>query len=262
MIPEVMQFSCCDHPFRVGITRCADFECECTELYFSLREVTDDGRPVPEGRTLEVRVDGDTWQEIDAPSRDAQSEQMVRELLDGYPTTGKEHLQQDVREKRRAVRRLRNFRLDPDMIAEGTLVAFGEIISDRRHGAKVWSFAYDWEHDGDYYLLEDLYCCNPTCPCRDVHVSFFRCSRSTKTQRKPVTEEQFVAILSLDGKWRIGNCYKCSEAKAKELLRAWRQDEPDFMRSCAPSLVLGAGTITLSPGFQFAGVAIWCLSAV
>jgi hypothetical protein len=207
-------------------------ECECAKVFFDLREVSESGQPIPAGLSLKIHVDGDTWREIDPPPRDALAAQIVQEFLDGHPASAREHLQRRIREKRHMVRRLRDYRISPDLMERGLLIAFGEIICDRRHGgATASSFAYEWEHDGVFYLLDDLYCPNPACHCRDVRVSFFRCVPSSGPRRGLTMEERFSAIVTLDGKWRIADCDKCTEAEAKELLRAWRRDEPDHLET-------------------------------
>ena len=171
----------------------------------------------------------DTWQEVAAPPRDRLAAQIVRELLDDYPASGKDYLQHQVREKRRVARRLRDYRFPERVFKEGGLIAFRQILSDDFPGSVDASlFAYQWKHDGDYYLLDDLYCPNPVCKCREVHVVFLH-GRDSGPDQPLRPEEQFVASLSLDGKWRIDECYTCTEAEAKALLRAWRKDEPDHL---------------------------------
>ncbi len=229
MMPNVVRFSCSQNPFRVTIIACSAPECDCTHLFFTLQEVTDDGRLVTGGLTLKIRVDGDTWQEVAAPPRDRVADQIVRELLDDYPASGKAYLQQQAREKRRVARRLRTYRFPDHVFEDGKLILFRDIISegleDRLDTA---SFAYQWEHGGDLYLLDDLYCPNPVCKCRDVHVAFLHC-HDAGSDRPLAIKERFVAIVSLDGRWRIDECYTCTEAEAKALLRAWRKEEPDHL---------------------------------
>lgn len=230
MMPEVVRFACGGNPFRVEVARCGDLDCECTDLFFDLREVAEDGRPVPGGQALRIRIDGDTWQEIEPPARDPRTAQIVQELLDGYPVKGKEHLQRQVRNKRRAARRLKVYRFPPHLMEEGRLIAFREIISDDPDGIyEPSSFAYEWFHGDDYYLLDDLYCPNPGCKCREVHVSFVRVGRPSAADPNPPSEERFAASLSLDGKWRIRACLKCTEAEAKALLGEWRRKEPGHL---------------------------------
>lgn len=230
MMPEVVRFSGGGNPFRVEVARCGDLNCECTDLFFDLREVAEDGRPVPGGQALRIRIDGDTWQEIEPPARGPRVTQIVQELLEGYPAKGREHLQRQVRAKRRAARRLKDYRFPLHLMEEGRLIAFREIISDGLDGTyDAWSFAYEWSYGDDYYLLDDRYCPNPGCKCREVHVSFVRCGRPGETGKNRASKELFTASLSLNGKWRIRHCYECTEAEAKAILGAWRRDEPEHL---------------------------------
>lgn len=227
MMPKVVRFSCSQSPFQVTVTGCNDLTCDCTELSFLLREVGKTGELPPDGLNVKIRVDAETWQEVAAPPRDPVSAQMVRELLDDYPASEKERLQYLAREKRRIAHRLRDYRFPEHVFEEGGLIAFREILSDELVGDVDASlFAYQWEHGGDLYLLDDFYCPNPACRCQEVHVTFLRC-RDSGTGQPLHSEDCFDASMTLDGEWRIDHCYSCTEVEAKALLRAWRKHEPN-----------------------------------
>lgn len=223
MKPQQVRFSSRPRPFRVTPSSCQNPECECTEVTFRLAETSAGGRPTDAPLEFEIRVDGETWQEIDPPSRSPEIAELVREFLRDYPAAERKTLEEACREKKQIARRLRQYRIDPRLIEEGKLVSFSEILSERGSITTGGSsYAYHFEHEGVEYLVDDLYCPNPRCRCREVHLAFMRCTRVKEPKEKIVVKESFAAKVSLGGTVAVVEAYDCPRRTAEAILSAWR----------------------------------------
>ena len=134
MRPEVVRFSSHPRPFRVEIIRCANLECGCTEVAFNFRERVKRSRAAVEGMAFQVLMNGQTWEEIDPPTRPPAIARLVQEFLHDYPPGDRESIQRLTEEKGQIARDLRDYRIDPKWIEDGTLVPFGAILYDRTSG--------------------------------------------------------------------------------------------------------------------------------
>ena len=231
MKPELIRFSSHPRPFRVETVHCTNLECECTEVTFHFRELVEDGKSTAEAMVFQVRLDSQTWEEIVPPHRLPEVAQLVQEFLRDYPRGEREAIQELCQEKSRIARRLQEHRIDPQWVEDGTLVAFGEIIYDRAGGkADGSSFLYSFEHEGEKYLVDDLYCPNPECHCHEVHLAFVRCVPSSRPGNEVVAEDRFLAQLSFDGRAEVVECQRGTMGEAKTVLSAWQEHYGDDLR--------------------------------
>ncbi len=205
------------------ITRCANLDCECTEVAFHFRELMESGQDAAKALVFHVRMAGQMWEEIAPPSRSAEVDRLVQEFLRDYPPGEREAIQRRSEEKLRHVQRLREYRIDLESIEDGALVAFGEILYDRKGGkAESASFFDSFEHAGERYYVDDLYCPNPDCLCNEVHLFFFR-RVSTSEPGGLKAENRFLAKLSLDGRADVVKRYCGTPSEAKAVLSTWQE---------------------------------------
>ena len=224
MKPELVRFSSHPRPFWVKTVRCTNLECECTEVTFHFHEVVEDGESTTEAIVFQVRLDGRTWEEIVPSDRSPKVARLAEEFLRDYPPGEREAIEEACREKSRIVRRLQEYRIDPQSVEEGMLVSFGEIIHGRADGiADSSSFLDRFEHDGEEYLVDDLYCPNPECHCHDVHLDFVRCVPSRGSRNRVVAKACFLAKLSFDGRTEILECERGTPDGAKAVLSVWQE---------------------------------------
>ena len=71
-------------PLWVRGSLCANPECECRDVFLELLDHADGGGAGHGPPVLEMRVDTETWQEVDAPKRPAPLEALAREFLREY----------------------------------------------------------------------------------------------------------------------------------------------------------------------------------
>ncbi len=224
MRPEVVRFSSHPRPFRVEIIRCANLECGCTEVAFNFRERVKRSRAAVEGMAFQVLMNGQTWEEIDPPTRPPAIARLVQEFLHDYPPGDRESIQRLTEEKGQIARRLRDYRIDPKWIEDGTLVPFGAILYDRTSGkADSASFLDRFRHAGEGYLVDDLYCPNPECHCDAVHLAFVRRVPSGERGGGVAAESQFLARLSFDGRAEIVERHFGTPSEAEAILSTWQK---------------------------------------
>lgn len=92
---------------------CANPECECGEVFLGLFDRASGGRTGRVRPVLELRVDAQTWQEVNAPERPAPLEALAREFLREYSAADRAEWQDEIERKRRQARRLREHCFDP-----------------------------------------------------------------------------------------------------------------------------------------------------
>ena len=141
-----------------------------------------------------------------------------------YPPNEREVIQRRSQEKLRMVRRLREYRIDPEWIRDGTLVRFGDILYGGTEGrVDSESFLDQFEHEGVQYFVDDLYCPRPECRCDDVHLAFIRRVPSRKSGGRVAAEHRFLAKLSFDGRAEIVELHGGPPSEAKAVLSAWQE---------------------------------------
>jgi hypothetical protein len=198
---------------------------------FDFRELLEDGESTAEEMVFQVRLDGRTWEEIVPSDRSPEVALLAEEFLRDYPPSEREAIQEVHREKARMARRLREYRIDPRWIENGTLVAFGEIIYDRaEERADSSSFLCSFKHEGETYFVDDSYCPNPECHCRAANLTFLRYVPPAKPGKIGVAEERFLTRVSLDGRAEIVERRRGTAGGAKEVLSAWQERFGDDLR--------------------------------
>ena len=227
MKPSLVHFSSQPRPFRVNLTFCANAECDCAEVMFHLREVIEPGSVVDPIR-FDIRMDGRTWEEIAPPQWPDEIASLVQEFLRDYPASEKAAILARCDQKWETARRIREHRFTQRQMDEALLVAFNEIASV--HGSIATggsACTYLVEHGGVEYPAEDLYCPNPDCECREVHLTFFRYRPSERSPGNVVLEDLFSAVVPFSGAAKVNECYRCKQGDAEQILAAWQQQYAD-----------------------------------
>ena len=99
MKPELVRFSSHPHPFQVETVRCTNAECECTEVAFRVRERVKRGQSAAGAVAFQVRMNGQTWEEVDPPPRPPEIARLVEEFLRDYPPAEREVIRRSTQEK-------------------------------------------------------------------------------------------------------------------------------------------------------------------
>lgn len=222
MKPERIRFSSHPRPFRVLESQCIDPTCACSEVTFDLVEVMEAGTTVGTRLRLEIRIEPETWLEIQAPVRPAVLAELVQEFLRDYPAEERLIFQQVAQKKQLITRRLRDYHFDAEALAGHRLVSFDELVSEL-DSTEPAEFLDRLEHDGRTYLIRDLYCANPSCLCSEVHLEFLLYTPPSTPDGQAVAEPHFMARVSLAGLLHIEKSFALTDAQAMVLLDAWWQ---------------------------------------
>jgi len=209
-------------PLWVRGSLCANPECECGHVFLELLDHADRGRAGHGPPVLEMRVDTETWQEVDAPRRPAPLEALAREFLREYSAGARAAWQAMVERRRREARRLREYCFDPRAVESGTLIFFGDILSEERSVSSGGPMMLDhFEHEGIEYVVDDVYCPNPDCDCHEVHLRFLRCTPTP--DGGVLVTDWFQATLALEDRLESIECGNATGGEAKAVFRAWRR---------------------------------------
>ncbi|MHB0958705.1 MAG: SEC-C metal-binding domain-containing protein [Pirellulaceae bacterium] len=209
-------------PLWVRGSLCANPECECPDVFLDLLDHADGGRAGDGPPVLEMRVDTETWQEVDAPERPAPLEALAREFLREYSADARAAWQMEVDRKRREARRLREYCFDLRTVEAGTPVFFGDILSEKGSISSGGPMMLDlFEHKGIEYVVDDGYCPKPDCDCHEVHLRFLRCSPTP--DGGVLVTDWFQATLALEDRLESIECANTTRGEAIAIFRAWRK---------------------------------------
>ena len=220
---SVVWFSDHPRPFLVRDEYCSDPECTCNEIGLTLQEISDCGKVVPQPLSLRLRVDLVTWEECDPPQRSPLSAGWVRQFLSQFPTDRRAELKARFEKKKQTARRIAEYRIDPHEVTDGILFSYANLLDDQ--GALTGggrSYTYRLVHQNGEYLVEDLYCPNPTCDCREVHIQFWKRDSQERDGIEQVTISQsFLGKVTFTGQRSVVVREECSPAVAEAVLAAW-----------------------------------------
>ena len=223
MKPELVRFSRHPSPFRVEITQCANMDCDCTEVAFTVREVARNGQDAAEAMAFQVRVEGQTWEEIEPPPRSAEVAALVQELLRDYPLSERDSIRRLVQEKVRIARRLRNYRIEQKQVEDGELVAFGEIAYERAGGiaeSASSSAVLSTQASGILWMI-----CTVRIP-NAIATKYTCCSSAAWHRASPEPcrfRTRVLARLSLDGRVEIVDRKRGTPSEATAVLSTWQE---------------------------------------
>lgn len=215
-----------EHPLRLQQHYCDNPACHCNEALLTLTEADADGRALAEPLSVDLRLNLVTWQENSPPPRPDEANRLVQSFLDELSPALKSEFQTHYREGKEIAQRLADYRLDPKEVETGTLLSYPDVIAEEgglSSGGTHYTFRFQLQNQD--YLVEDLYCANPACRCKEAHLLFFRYSVDHERQRAQI-EKQVLARVPLRGKAKIEDIFFGTHQQAKALLAAWQQAYP------------------------------------
>ncbi len=216
---HVVRFASHKYPFLIEATPCLDLDCSCSIMKLVLSELAPPESAPRDRLTFTLRICLRTWIEHDPPPRSLEVESLVREFLAFFPKERIQELAEDFERARALEGRLQSLLLSgsPD-----ELVTYSDVIDERggvREGVHDHSFFFVFE--GREFLVEDHYCANPACDCRQVHLEFWERVQEVYPQRGITIRQQLMAIFSLAGKLKETRFSHESTSTTTHLLRAW-----------------------------------------
>ncbi len=232
-LENVVRFSSHPRPFLISDDYCENPDCECIDVFLKFTEVDEKGSRLAAPLAFGMRVDLETWEEPDPPDRPPQIAEFAKEFLEGFPPEKREEFRAACDRTKKIVRRLADYRIRPEDVEDGTLVSYCDVASETGGLSRGGSTcSYRFRHEGREFAVENLYCCNPACHCRDAHLLFFEYMADPDgPPDQGRLYERFRATVSLDGRREVEKDYvACSLDEAGEILAAWAERYPDDLR--------------------------------
>ena len=207
-------------PFVLSTSHCLDWECNCSNVSFTLTEIASNGNVRFKPLVLAIQVDSLKLDEIDPPIRSAEVTGLVREFVFGLSSNRIKQFLDERTEERRIARRLSEFVFKRKGSSE--LVTYSEVVFERggvADGLLHYSFYFRFEERD--FLIEDNYCPTPQCDCKQVHIEFWELTRQSNPERTFKSERDSIAIYSLYGKLRSLQAHERDPAFASRIASAW-----------------------------------------
>jgi hypothetical protein len=224
----LVQFSGHLRPFLLKRYICDQLDCLSGILTVEMIEAEPNGRPLAKPIRFSFEVNLETWQ---ADCKSSYSEQILA-LIDEFMQDCPDQLRQeisDVHEQRKEMqRKLAEFTFPAQEIREGILISFSEVMTDESRYKGFPEYGHKWQNQERTFYIDDLYCPNPECDCRDVYLSILE---GQDEDCKLVLSQSILGQLSLDGKkLEIKESRSCSKSRAKEAVRQWLQETPNALK--------------------------------
>lgn len=212
------------HPgrFRTDVSQCSDPDCPCADLLCELVELT-----VPKEKPLAIsfRVNPETWEVVETTARSPQETALIEEFLRDYPEAERDEARRRFRDKGRIAKAIRDYRLPVRDCQEGLLLPFSQVLAyPKKRSSEVAQWMGRFEHDGSEYLIDDLYCPNPDCPCEEVILLFDRLVPVGDSKETYGVRQHFRATASFRGRVKLAEVLEGPKDSAQRVLSAfWRK---------------------------------------
>ena len=166
-------------------------------------------------------IDLETWQELDVPAdRSRQVRVWAHEFLTQCSDEKRQEFRKEHEQARQWNRRIRDYKIDPQAVRSGQLVSYADILGGARRALSDGGngSTYHWVHQERLFLVEDQYCPNPDCDCREVLLQFWE-----RVHPEAVITQRFRGSLTFDGRLGIAKLHRCTHQEAESILEAWWQ---------------------------------------
>ena len=213
-------------PFDIAPFHCCDPNGPYSDLLLEFEEIREEGSPLPDPFHFLVLLDLASWTDKPLSGQGGAAGPLVGEFLRDLTDERKGQFQEDRERYRRGVEKLAAATIPVRDIREGAMAPYAELIAGDGCRVEDWAaYCLPFVHEGEVYVVEDLYCPNPRCNCLEAMLQFLPPLREAvgSSQIRPL----FTAILPLGpegGEGRVDFLDTCSQARAEEFLALWQQD--------------------------------------
>jgi hypothetical protein len=221
-----VSFSSEPNEFHMQVMACNNPDCICSDGTLSFVEVGDDAVPIQQGKAFSVRMDLSAWQELGHDEGPEEIRKLIEELRGAPDNPVRAWIAEQRRLAKEEKERIEQYRLNAKDVRERILVSYSDILEEEggiRSGGGLCSFVLP--HEGVEYGIEELYCPNPDCNCKEVHLFFW--GPKQDPDKKAITLH-FRGTMTLRGRMEIEECFEISEKQARKVMKALRQEVPDL----------------------------------
>ena len=221
-----VSFSSEPNEFHMQMLACDNPDCLCHEGTLSFVEVNENGVPVQRGKAFSVQMDLATWQARGTDTTPGDIRELLEELRRGADNPVRAWVAEHRHRVQDEKKRIAEYRISAQDVREGLLISFSDVLDESggiQAGGSACSFILSYE--GVEYAVEEFYCPNPDCNCKEVHLYFWG---SKEAAEKTTIGLYFRGTMTLRGRMGVEESYECSEKQARKMMRALRQQEPDL----------------------------------
>ncbi len=225
----LLQAATLKYPLMVSLRCCAEPDCDCLDVEFTLREVDSTGQLRPMGPAARAWIDPETGQLRSDGEPGAAQRMLLHEAANAIPADTLLLFATNNLVGKQAKRRLATAAIPVQKLRDKTIVSWLDLATGGRSLHSGGSaLCGSVRHEGRTWWFDLLYCANPDCDCDKFHVEGYEMRQPTEGDDTAVLAQSFMVDGSLarDGLtvgWRSDNC----DADVVEVVRAWLAEEPD-----------------------------------
>ncbi len=217
--PVIIRFECCNNDYVMADYYCTEPGCDCYKVDLVFAEFEE--QAISDFGTFFISLNAQTWTVIDTKS-----------LIDGFNVAPlviefMEKLPQFKQRFSSLVDRARKQRNAPpaeekpldivQLIQDGISVGYCEIFGDEQQT----ELAFDYG-GASSYEIDDQYCMNPRCPCKEVILTFIKIDKANDQAAIEFIIRQ--KLNSLD--YEIENM-RCDQSRLRAVLQRFWASRPD-----------------------------------
>ncbi len=217
-----IRFTSCKNPFLIVEQYCKNLWCDCNEAILNFIETDELQQPIINPIRFNIYLNLETGQENKKQERHENVQLLVDEFINDLSDETKTQFKKNYNAAKENRVNVENFLNNKSKkITKGNLVSYSEVFSDKggmAYGGRGAGFSFNREDD--IYYIDDLYCINPDCECKEVKLVFFRLREQTGQ-----ISQSFDATITLNGKFKIEDNYECTGKEARNIVDEWKRSD-------------------------------------
>jgi len=224
----LVRFDSHRNPFLVTELSCNNPECNCNEIALDFMEIDESGVPISNRIIFSFFLDLETWQEKRTQERSKVSQRLVDEFLNNLTDEMKTHFKENYAMHKERLRKVAAFTMPVEDIKDGKLVSYTDVFGNTPSASSGGDgIGYIFENKGKEYFIDDLYCINPRCRCKSVHLVFL-----TYDEKKESIFDLFMGFFYFNKGIEIDEENSvCTKEEAIKIFKAWTKSDPGVIDS-------------------------------
>lgn len=216
------------HPstFLMAYSACENPKCACADVVVTFIEEGSDMKPRSHRFQFGVELDINTWKVGRLYDANQTSNPLIREFVGSLTGDLKDNIRIKHRTFRQAVAAEAQFLVPAAAVRKGHMACAEEVfgLSKEPDGCGL-TLPLLVEHKGSLFRIHDFYCMNPSCKCREVHLSVVQIDK--KADHAAKSEPLFAARLHLEGKVGLSDISgSIPRPDAVEFISEWLRRHP------------------------------------
>lgn len=227
-MPRRLKLDSHPHPFEWVEAYCDNPDCDCNAVGLKLSEILPNEQSQADPLTTQLWVSLETWEECDPPERDPAVASIIASFLRDLPEDEKQRIREEYRQEKERVRHRAAYQMPILDILEGLYVSYCDLNEPRGALSKGGECCtYRLEAFGRTFLIEDSYCPNPDCDCRQLDLLVMEAIGDGSGGYRKLLP-RFNATVYFDRRPpSVDRLIDCDRSTAKRILSAWWEEYAD-----------------------------------